>query len=325
LTGVATTRTILPMAVHAARQRRAVLEILGAAVLFGTTGTTASFAPPGATSISIGSARLVIGGAGLFVALPRLGGSRRGAVGRWRNPWGFTAGVMTALYQLAFFAGVSRAGVALATLVTIGSGPILVGFLSWLLLRERPTSRWWASTGTCIVGLALLTFSGSEQPGVHVGGLVFSLAAGLSYAAYTVAAKRLLIGGYAAPEVMASAFSLGGLILLPVLLVSGGAWIGSARGLAVTLWLGLGTTSVAYALFGRGLQVLPAGPTATLGLAEPLVATLLGLLVLGEHLGLAGWVGATLVAVGLGLQGLVSVRPGRGPHEGGRLDERPLP
>jgi DME family drug/metabolite transporter len=70
------------MAVHAAHQRRAVLEILGAAVLFGTTGTTASFAPPGATSISIGSARLVIGGAGLIVALPRLGGSRRRAIGR---------------------------------------------------------------------------------------------------------------------------------------------------------------------------------------------------------------------------------------------------
>jgi hypothetical protein len=117
LTGVSATCTILPMALHAARQRWAVLEILGAAVLFGTTVTTASFAPPGATSISIGSARLVIGGAGLVVALPRLGGSRRRAIGRWRNPWGFTAGVMTALYQLASFAGVSWAGVAPASVM----------------------------------------------------------------------------------------------------------------------------------------------------------------------------------------------------------------
>src|SRR5690349_8220390 len=117
-------------------QRRGVLEVLGAAVLFGTTGTTASFAPASAGSVSIGSARLVVGGVGLLAALPWLGGDRRAAIALWGNRWGLTAGLMTAVYQVAFFAAVARAGVALATLVTIGSGPILVGLLSWALLRE---------------------------------------------------------------------------------------------------------------------------------------------------------------------------------------------
>ena len=306
------TRTIGRIPDPASAQRRGVLEVLSAAVLFGTTGTTASFAPAGASPVSIGSARLVIGGLGLIVALPLLGGSRRSAVSLWRNRWGFVAGVMTALYQLAFFAGVSRAGVALATLVTIGSGPIFVGLLSWLLIRERPTGTWWLSTAICLAGLVLLTLDGSGQPGVDLGGLLLALTSGFGYAVYTVAAKRLMNGGVHAPEVMASAFSLGGLILLPVLVVSGAAWIASAQGLAVALWLGLGTTTVAYFLFGRGLRVLPAGPTATLVLAEPLVATLLGVFVLGEQLGIAGWAGAALVAAGLGLQGLSSIRSGSG-------------
>lgn len=308
MTGVGGDLTIPGMPDHPAQQRRSVLEVLGAAVLFGTTGTTASFAPPGASSVSIGSARLVIGGAGLIATLPLLGGSRHSAISLWRNRWGFVAGLMTALYQLAFFAGVSRAGVALATLVTIGSGPIFVGLLSWLLLRERPTGSWWFSTAVCLAGLVLLSFDGSGQPGVEAGGLLLALASGFGYAVYTVAAKRLMNGGVHAPEVMASAFSLGGLILLPVLLASGAAWIASAQGLAVALWLGIATTTVAYFLFGRGLRVLPAGPTATLVLAEPLVATLLGVFILGEHLGLAGWAGAALVAAGLGLQGLSSIR-----------------
>lgn len=294
---------------------RGVLEVLGAAVLFGTTGTTASFAPPGAGSVSIGSARLVVGGAGLMAALPLFGGSRRAAVGLWRNPWGFTAGLMTALYQLAFFAGVARAGVALATLVTIGTGPILVGLLSWLLLGERPARTWWISTAICVVGLVLLTFDGSEQPGIEVGGLLFSLAAAFGYAFYTVAAKRLMNAGAQPPEVMAAAFGLGAVVLLPVLLVSGAGWLASVRGLGVALWLGLATTTVAYFLFGRGLRILPAGPTATLVLAEPLVATLLGVGILGEHLGIAGWVGAALVAVGLALQGLTSIRARSGAEE----------
>jgi DME family drug/metabolite transporter len=292
----------------ATRQRRGVLEVLGAAMLFGTTGTTASFAPPTAGSVSIGAARLVVGGAGLLAALPWLGGERRRAIGLWRTRWGLIAGLMTALYQLAFFAGVARAGVALATLVTIGSGPVLVGLLSWLLLRERPTAAWWLSTAICLAGLALLTFDGAGTPGVDLAGLVLALTSGLGYAMYTVAAKRLMNDGVHASEAMASAFGLGGLVLVPVLLATSPGWIASANGLAVALWLGLGTTTVAYVLFGRGLHVLPAGPVATLVLAEPLVATLLGVLVLGEQLGIAGWAGAALVALGLGLQGLNSIR-----------------
>ena len=55
-----------------------------------------------------------------------------------------------------------------------------------------------------------------------------------------------------------------------------------------------------------GLRILPAGPVATLVLAEPVVATVLGVVVLGERLGPAGWVGCLLVLAGLALQGVVS-------------------
>ena len=296
--------------------RRGVLEVLGAAVLFGTTGTAASLAPAAATSVSIGSARLVLGGAGLVAALPAVGGNRRAAFALWRTPWGLCAGLMTAVYQLCFFAGVARAGVALATLVTIGSGPILVGLLSWVVLSERPTRVWWTSTLICVAGLLLLTLDGRSRQGVDTLGLLFALGAALGYAAYTVGAKRLMNAGSQPVDVMAAAFGLGALVLLPVLVVSGPAWIASPDGAAVALWLGLATTTVAYVLYGRGLRVLPAGPAATLVLAEPLVATALGVVVLGERLGVGGWAGAALVAAGLALLGLSSIRQGaeRGPN-----------
>jgi DME family drug/metabolite transporter len=291
-----------------AEARRGVVEVLGAAVLFGTTGTSASFAPASAGSVAIGAARLVIGGLALLAVVPRLGGRRSAVLAAWRTPVGLLAGVMTAVYQLAFFAGVSLAGVALGTLITIGSGPILVGLLSWAFLRERPTGAWWTSTLVCITGLVLLTVDGSGQPDVSAVGLALALAAGAGYAAYTVAAKELMHGGARPEEAMATAFGLGGVLLVPVLLIAGVAWLATVEGLAVALWLGLATLTVAYVLFGRGLRVLPAGPVATLVLAEPLVATLLGVGLLGETLGVVGWVGAALVAAGLALQGVVSVR-----------------
>jgi DME family drug/metabolite transporter len=112
---------------------------------------------------------------------------------------------------------------------------------------------------------------------------------------------------------MAAAFGLGGLLLVPVLLTQPLAWLGSGSGLAMALWLGLATTTAAYVLFGRGLRHLPAGPVTTLVLAEPVVATVLGVLVLGEHLAPLGWIGAGLVVAGLALQGVVSTRSPRSP------------
>jgi DME family drug/metabolite transporter len=288
--------------------RRGVLAALASAVLFGTTGTAASFAPAAAGPIAIGAARVVIGGFGLLLALPLLGGSRANALRLWRAPLGLGAGLATALYQLAFFAGVSLAGVALGTLVTIGSAPIIVGLLSWVALGERPTIGWWASTVICLTGLALLTFDGSTQAGVVVGGLVFSMVSAIAYAGYTVASKQLMKTGVQSSEAMASAFGLGAVVLVPVLLVSGFGWLAEPAGLTVALWLGLVTTTLAYVLFGRSLRVLPAGPVTTLVLAEPMIATLLGVGLLGETLGSLGLIGLVLVASGLALQGVISAR-----------------
>jgi DME family drug/metabolite transporter len=290
---------------------RAVLSVLAAATLFGTTGTAQALGPSGTTPLGVGAARIAIGGAGLLAVLPRLGGRRADALALWRTRWGFAAGVTTALYQVCFFAGVSRAGVALGTLVTIGSGPVFTGLLSWLLLRERPRLSWVVATAICVVGLALLVGSGASQPSVDPMGLVLALASGAGYAVYTVAAKRLMTDGHRSDEVMAGAFSLGGLLLVPVLLTQPMGWLATPSGIALALWLGLATTTAAYVLFGRGLRHLPAGPVTTLVLAEPVVATVLGVVVLGETLTVLGWLGAALVLAGLVLQGVVASR-GRG-------------
>ena len=291
--------------------RRAVVSVLAAATLFGTTGTAQALGPGGTTPLGVGAARIVIGGAGLMAVLPYVGGSRRDAMALWRSRWGLLAGVTTALYQVFFFAGVLRAGVVIGTLVTIGSGPVFTGLLSWLMLRERPRASWAIATSVCLIGLALLVGSShGSSAEVDPWGLPFALASGLGYAVYTVTAKRLMNEGHRSDEVMASAFSLGGLLMLPALLTAPLAWLGTPSGLAMALWLGLATTTLAYVLFGRGLRHLPAGPVTTLVLAEPVVATLLGVIVLGERLPALGWVGAALVLAGLALQGMASARRG---------------
>lgn len=282
---------------------KAVAAVLLAAALFGTTGTAQALGPDATTPLGVGAARLAVGGLALLAVLPLLGPTWREAAALWRTPVGVVAGVCTAAYQVCFFAGLERAGVAIGTLVALGSGPVLTGVLARLLLGERPGRAWLVATGLCLAGLSALVLGGSPTGAVDPVGAVLALLAGLSYAAYTVLAKQQLDAGHRPAAVMAAAFGLGGLLSLPLLLTQPLGWLAGADGVLLALYLGLITVTVGYLLFVRGLAALPAGPVTTLMLAEPVVATALGLVVLDERLTWLGAVGTALVLIGLLVQG----------------------
>ena len=276
--------------------------IISAAVLWGTTGTAQAFAPPEATPLSVGSVRLVIGGLILLLLVS----ARTGFVfrGKWPLRPTLLAAMAIAAYQLFFFAGVARTGVAVGTIVGIGSAPIFAGLLDWLVRGERPGSRWFAATSLAIGGCALLIVAG-RQLNLDVLGVVFSMGAGFSYAVYALVSKELL--AIQSPDrVMAGIFFLGALLLIPVMLAGDLTWLAQPRGLVVALHLGLITVAAAYLLFGRGLLVVPVATAVTLSLAEPLTAATLGVVVLGERL-------TPLAAAGIGLllAGLVLLAIGR--------------
>jgi drug/metabolite transporter, DME family len=167
-------------------------------------------------------------------------------------------------------------GVAIGTVVAIGSAPVLTGLISKLTGGGALTRRWMLATACAVGGCAVLV-SGGRAAGVNLGGVGLALAAGLCYSCYAVAAARLISRGTGARAVMGALFGGGAVVLAPVLAATSTGWLLSARGLAVTVYLGVVTTVVAYLLYGRGLRTVPAPAAVTLGLAEPLVAALLGL------------------------------------------------
>lgn len=280
------------------------LAVLLAAVCFGTTGTAQALGPDGTDPLAVGAARILVGAA-LLLAV-----AARGAAGPLPWTWRplLAAGVGVAAYQLAFFTAVQDTGVAVGTVVAIGSGPAFAGLLGRLTNGERLTRRWGAATGLACAGVALLVGGGAGAD-VSAPGVGLALLAGASYATYTVAAKALLTAGHAPEAVMARAFSLGAVLLLPVLVATGGGGLVNPGGLALALFLGAVPTALAYVLFARGLQRLTSGETATLTLAEPLTATALGIVALGEDPTITTAAGATLVLAGLLVLAL------RGPRE----------
>lgn len=261
-------------------------------MLFGTTGTARALGAKSASALGVGAARLAVGGAVLVVLARSV---RRPA----KHPWRLLviAGMLTAVYQLAFFAGLDRAGVAVGTVVTIGSGPPLAGALAMLAGHGRPSRRWMLATALAVAGVIRLASPGSGR--VALVGIVLALVSGSGYAGYTVVAKELIHRGVPGRVVIAWAFGIGGLLLSPALFLTEPGWLATPKGALTALYLGLVPTAVAYVLFARGLARLSAATVTTVVLAEPVVASLLGVLVLGEHLDAAKVLGCALVLAGL--------------------------
>ncbi|MFI9555955.1 EamA family transporter [Nonomuraea endophytica] len=275
--------------------------VVGAAVLWGTAGTAGLLVS--ADSVALAAARLVIGGAALaLLASSELRSALRPSL--------LLGAVAVAAYQLCFFAAISRTGVAIGSVVAIGSGPVFTGLLSWLLHGRRPSARWSAATTAAIAGCAALIAGGGAQAGGQVlSGILFALLGGLVYAYYAVTAARAISQGLPSNAVMGVLFGGAAVIVLPILLWQGVGWLTTPSSLAAVLYLGLGTTAFAYFLYGRGLRTTPVATAATLALAEPAVAALLGVLVLGERLALLSILGLALLAISLVTVALPEPRP----------------
>jgi drug/metabolite transporter, DME family len=285
--------------------RRAAASVLAAAALWGTIGTAQELGAPEAWPPTVAAVRSLAGGLlllGVVVAARRTDQVR--AIVRAAPGALVLAAVAITVFQLGYFAGIRLGGVAIGTLVAIGSAPAFAGLLAWGLGRP-PGRRWAAATVATVVGAAALLLGGGAE-GTDPVGVAASLLAGASFATYTVASKRLLERGLAGTPAMAAIFTLSGVLLSPATVVGELAWVATPAGIATIAWLAVAATAVAYVLFARGLAGVDAPSATTLSLAEPLTAALLAVTLVGERL--AGWsaVGAALLGTGLVL---VAVRP----------------
>lgn len=270
---------------------RGHLLVLLSATLWGTTGTAQALGPDASSPLTVGALRLLVAGVVLGAVAAA---TRRASSGTLRRPATAAAAAAMAAYQPLFFTAVDRTGVAIGTLVAIGSAPLFAGALQRTVEGHRPTTRWLWTSGLAIAGLALLMGSGDQ---IDPMGVALALGAGFSYAVFATAVGRLT--SVAATTSMAVVFGLAAVLLLPSMAGRSLVWVAEPAGVATVLWLGIMATAAAYLLFATGLRTTPVSSAATLSLAEPVTAVALGLLVLGERPGPVALAGAALIAVAL--------------------------
>src|SRR3954454_3030610 len=179
--------------------------VLGAAILFGTTGTARALGPD-ISPLGVGASRIAVGAALLAILAAVLARRAPEAPAGWSRRVVLAGGLGVAGYQLSFFAAVADTGVAVGTVVALGSAPVFAGLASRITTNTRLDARWAACTALATAGVTLLVMSSGAGASVSPLGVGLALCSGLGYAVYTVAAKCLLESGHTPDETMARTF-----------------------------------------------------------------------------------------------------------------------
>jgi len=276
--------------------------VLAASVIWGTTGTAATYAP-NVSPLAIGAAAMGVGGLlQAFLAWRQINNDRM----LLRSHWFFVllGAVPVTIYPLAFYSSMHLAGVTVGTVVTIGSAPLLSALIERLFDRRPLTKRWVVGASLGLLGTVLLCMAEStgHLPSTvnssvmeNMLGIGLGLLAGITYALYSWTAHKLMQQGAASSSAMGTTFGIGGLLLMPVLLFTGGNLMDSWSNAAVGIYMALIPMFLGYFLFGLGLARIRASTATTLSLIEPVVAAILAVIIVGERLPLSGWVGVALV------------------------------
>jgi DME family drug/metabolite transporter len=278
----------------------ATAALVVASVLWGTTGTAASLLPGDVSPLATGASTMAVGGILLFAlaARPALAALVDPAARRWL----LIGAVGVVVYPLAFYSAMDQAGVAVGNVVALGSGPVFAALFEWLWERRGLSRRWLVSTGIAVVGIALLSTGRREDAatGGDVGtGVLLGLLAGVAYALYSYASTRAIAAGHGARGAMGGMFGIGAIPLVGVLAVVGAPLLQSAANLSIAAYLAVGPMFVAYLLFGFGLTHHRSSVATSVTLVEPLVATLLAVMVVGERLEPVGWIGLAVILAGV--------------------------
>ncbi|MFJ4187532.1 EamA family transporter [Kitasatospora sp. NPDC089509] len=203
--------------------------------------------------------------------------------GRW---WGRAAvlGMLNIglFFPLTFVGAYRLPGGVAATIGAIQ--PLLVAGLSIGVLRVRPGRRALLAGVVGVGGVALLVLkSGAALDGVGIAAMVAAI--GLMATGTVLTRRWGRPEGATMVDLTAWQLLAGSVFLVPLAaLVEGAPPALSAANLAGFAYLGLFSTAVGYVLWFRGIERLGAGPASFLGLINPVVATVGGLVVLGQTL-----------------------------------------
>ncbi|MDH4196896.1 MAG: DMT family transporter [Candidatus Aminicenantes bacterium] len=217
----------------------------------------------------------------------------------------FGCGLLLAFHWTAFFRSVQVSSVAIG-LLAYSSFPVFTAFLEPLAFRERVRTSSVVLAGLCVLGIYLIVPRFEFDDATFVG-VLWGLAAGLSFAILTLA-NRSLVKRRESTIIAFYQDVYAALALLPFVLKNLPALTGRDMGLLAVL--GVACTAAAHTLFIQGMRRVKAQTASVISSLEPVYGILLALVFLGE-VPAARTVAGGLVILAAALLATLSRRPAR--------------
>ena len=276
-----------------------ILAVILASLLWGTTGMAATFAPA-LSPLFIGSFAMGMGGI-LQCGLATVKIVHDRALLAVHCRFLIVGALAVAIYPLAFYSSMRLSGVIIGTVVSIGLAPILSAIIEYFSRDFQLNKQWAMGALLGIIGMVMLAFSDNASTTIqytHVNlGILLGLVAGLTYALYSWSARQLMLKGVNTKAAMGATFGCGGLLLIPVMLITGSAFVTSWNNMAVGFYMALIPMFLGYRCYGFGLSKISVSMATTITLLEPVIAAILAMLIVGECLSLIGWIGMLLIFI----------------------------
>ncbi|MFI1535077.1 DMT family transporter [Streptomyces anandii] len=228
-------------------------------------------------------------------------------------------GAGLAVFQTAYFAAVADTGLAVATVVTLGAGPVLIALGARLALGERLGLTGLAAVTGALAGLGVLVLGGGGAT-VRPSGVVLALVSAAGYSAMTLLTRHFGRAGGAADQSGATlgAFVVTTLLLLPFALASGllPHTADPVRLVWLLAYIAGVPTALAYALYFAGAAVVRSATVSVIMLLEPVSAAVLAVTLLGERLTPATCAGTALMLGSVVGLAVAEARGARTPADG---------
>lgn len=216
------------------------------------------------------------------------------AIGR-ELPLLLFSGMAMGINWILLFEAYKYTTVSVATL-SYYFAPVIVTVVCPFLFREKLTGKQVLCFTMSTVGLALVIgITNLGRGGNDALGIAFGLGAAVFYAAVILVNK--FIKGVAGIHRTFLQFLAAIVILVPYVALSGGVSLGNLNmtGWVCLLIVGLVHTGITYCLYFSSLKELPGQQAAILSYIDPLVAIVIGVLVLGEPLTLPQLIGGSMI------------------------------
>lgn len=278
-------------------RRLALPAILAAGSLWGTMGLFVRvYNEKDLHSMDIVSIRAVAAVIAMFVFM--IIGKRELLKIRLRDIWCFLGTGIGSIvfFNYCYFTTISLTSMSVAA-VLLYTAPAIVMILSRFLFGEKFTVRKITALGLTFIGCIFVTGIAGDASALNIAGIMTGLGSGLGYALYSVFSRYALERGYHSLTISFYTFLIAAVVTMPFVNASGivAVTAGSLWMLLFFLVFGVVSTVLPYTLYNYGLNTIENGKASIIASVEPLVATLLGILIYHERMSVGGVVGMILI------------------------------